>query len=314
MQAAQISEYGDPSVIQIVEIDKPDPLEDQVLVEVHTASLNPFDSAVRAGYLQQSIPLHLPFTLGGDIAGTVIEVGAGVEGFVPGDKVFGQAAVVAGNSGAFAEYTATAAKQVGKAPANLSSPEAASLPLVGVSALQALTDHINLQPGQKIFITGGSGGIGRVAVQLAKHIGAYVAASASGEGIATAKKLGADEVIDYQSKDYTNQLGKFQDFDAVFDTVGKKFTQSFSILKPGGVAVTMVTQPNPDTKINKGITIIQQRTHVTTAALGHLRELIESRAIKPSIGRTFPLSQTADAFIALESGAMSGKIVLAIKK
>jgi NADPH:quinone reductase-like Zn-dependent oxidoreductase len=311
MKAAQISEYGDPSVVKVVEIDRPVVKDGQVLLEVHAASLNPFDSAVRSGKHRQSIPLELPVTLGGDVAGEIVEVGNGVEGFSVGDKVFGQAAVVAGNSGAFAQYAATKAVQIAQAPANLNFNEAASLSLVGVSALQALMKHINLQPGQKIFITGGAGGIGRTAIQLAKHLGAYVAATASGEGMAAAKALGADEVIDYKTQDFTEMLSGY---DAAFDTVGgEESAKALDIVKRGGIVVSMVGQPDETKAAELDVTAIGQQTRVNTEILNQLRELIEAGAIKPQIGKVFSLNEAQDAFVARDTGSVDGKVVLEIK-
>lgn len=311
MKAAQISEYGDVSVVNVVDIEKPVAGEGRVLVEVHASSLNPFDTTVRSGNAQSWAPLQLPATLGGDIAGEVVEVGVGVEGVKPGDKVYGQANAVAGNSGAFAGYAATKSEQVALAPSNLSLVEAASLPLVGVSALQALTEHINLQSGQKLFINGGAGGIGEVAIQLAKSIGAYVATTATGEGIEAVKALGADEVIDYKSQDFTEILSSF---DAVFDTVGGDlFTKSLAILKSGGVAVSMIAQADEAVVGELGVTAISQFTQVTTAKLDQLRELVESGVVKPHVGRVYSLDEIQDAFTARETYAVSGKIVLQIK-
>jgi len=312
MKAAQIKEYGDASAVNVVEVDNPTVGEGQVLVKVQSSSLNPFDSAIRAGYMQQMIPLQLPVTLGGDIAGEVVEVSPDVDGISVGDRVFGQANVVAGNSGAFAEYTATAAGQVAKIPANLTMNEAASLPLVGISALQALTQHIDLRPGQKILITGGAGGIGRVAIQLAKHLGAYVTTTAAGEGISVARSLGADEVIDYKSQDFADLLS---DYDAVFDTVGGEgFAKTLTVLKKGGVAVTMAAQPDQSQAEELGITAIQQMTQVTTETLNQLRELVESTVIKPHVGMVFTLDEIQKAFTARETGTVSGKVVLEIAK
>ena len=217
MKSAQISEYGDSSIIKINEVEKPSAGESQVLVEVHSASLNPFDSAVRAGYMKEMLPLQFPATLGGDIAGVVVELGDGVDSLALDDKVYGQASVVAGNSGAFAEYAVTKVGQIAKAPDGLDFTTLASLPLVGVSALQALGQHINIRSDQKLFIHGGAGAIGSIALQIAKNIGAYVATTATGDGIEYVKKLGADEVIDYKTQDFSEIL---KDYDAVFDTVG----------------------------------------------------------------------------------------------
>jgi len=306
MKAAQISEYGDPSVVKIVEVKKPEVKPGYVLVKVQAAGLNPYDTTVRSGSVKDAIPQELPITLGGDIAGIVAEVGPGVTGFNVGDIVYGQANVVAGNSGAFAEYAVTKAEQIGKAPSNLSIQEAASISLIGVSALQALTQHIDLKSGQKIFITGGAGGIGSIAIQLSKHLGAYVATSASGGGIEIARSLGADEVFDYKTQDYTQSLSGY---DAAYDTVGgDELERIVSILKDGGIAVSMAGQPEE----KQGIISISQGTVVNTSKLNNLKELIEKGVIKPKIGKMFPLDEVQDAFRARESGAISGKIVLDI--
>ena len=310
MKAAQINEYGDASVIQINDIAMPSVAEGQVLVKVSAVSLNPFDSAVRSGYLQEMIPLQLPVTLGGDIAGTITAVGDGVTHLSVGDKVYGQANVVAGNSGAFAEFAATTGSSIAKIPTSLDLIQAASLPLVGVSALQALTQHINLKPGQKIFIHGGGGSIGMVAIQIAKHLGAYVATTATGDAIKHVTSLGTDEVIDYKDRDFRTIL---KEYDAVFDTVGgEDFTKSLNILKPGSIAVSMAAQA--DATIAKGLDIqtISQATHVTTEMLDALSKLIEAKIVTPQIGKVFPFAQIKDAFEARESGSIQGKVVVEI--
>jgi NADPH:quinone reductase-like Zn-dependent oxidoreductase len=310
MKAAQISEYGDPSVVKVVDIPKPEAREGQVLVEVHASSLNPFDSSVRAGKVQQMVP-SLPVTLGGDIAGVIVELGKGVSGFSVGDKVYGQANAVAGNSGAFAEYAATKASQLAKAPSNLGMAETASMPLVGVSALQAVTKHIQLQPGQKILIHGGTGGIGSIAVQVAKHIGAYVATTVPGNAVGLAKELGADEVIDFQSQNFEEVVSGY---DAVFDTAGGEvFEKSLKVLKQGGIAVSMTAGVDDSVTNSLGVTAITQGTKVTTEALNELAKLIEDGVITPHIGKTFPLDEIQEAFKARESGSVIGKITLQVK-
>jgi alcohol dehydrogenase len=255
----------------------------------------------------------LPVTLGGDIAGVVREVGAGVTSAQAGDKVYGQAAVVAGNSGALAEFAATKASQVASIPANLDFTEAASLPLVGVSALQALTDHINLQVGQKLFIHGASGGIGSIAVQIAKSIGAYVAGSVRGsESIEFVKGLGVDEVIDTETQDFSELL---KDYDAVFEAAGgADFDKTLEVLKRGGVAVSMLATADEAKAQELGITAITQGTKVTTEKLQALAKLVEDGAVKPQVTKSFPLSQVQEAFEARESGKVPGKIVVIIKQ
>lgn len=310
MRAAQVSAYGDPSVVKVVDVDKPEVAEGQVLVKVHAASLNPFDTSVRAGYVAKALP-EPPFTLGGDIAGVVVEVGDGVSHVSIGDKIYGQAQVIAGNSGAFAEFAVTKASQVAKMPQNLDFQEAASLPLVGVSALQGIYEHINLQKDQKILIVGGSGGIGAVAVQVAKHVGAYVAATASGDGLALVEKLGADEVIDYKVEAFEDtQKG----YDAAFDTAGgENFDKTLRVLKQGGVTVSMIAPPNEALASELGVTAIQESTHVNTEVLDKLRELVEAKVVVPKVAQVFKLDEVVKAFEARENAHLNGKIVLAIQ-
>lgn len=307
MKAAQIKQYGSAANIEVVDIDRPTAGEGQIVVEVGAASLNSFDTIVREGYMQEMVPLELPVTLGGDIAGTVVEVGEGVSSVKSGDTVYGQANVVAGNSGAFAEYSATSANQIAPVPAGVSIQQAASLPLVGVSALQALTDVINLQADQKILITGGAGGIGRIAIQIAKHLGGYVAATASAEDLEALKSLGADEVFDYANDDYTTALS---DYDAAFDTAGgDELSKMVKVLKPDGIAVSMAGQPAED----RDVKAVYHMTQVTTDVLTQLSKLVESGIVTPLVGQVFTLDEAVAAFEARESGSVDGKVVLAIK-
>ena len=309
MKAAQIATYGDSSVIKVVDINRPAVSEGTVLVEVHASSLNPFDTVVREGHVKAMMP-PLPVTLGGDIAGIVLEVGAGVTTISPGDNVYGQAAAIAGNSGAFAEYAVTKASQIATMPTNLDFKAAASLPLVGVSAWQALNEHINLQPGQKIFIHGGAGGIGTVAIQIAKSIGAYVITTATGDGLQLVEQLGADELIDYKQQDFTDAL---HDLDAVFDTVGgDDFSKSLAVLRQGGIAVSMIAQPDTDTATELGVTALMQQTTVTTEKLAALRDLVEGGRVTPQIGRVFALDDIQAAFTSREAGSINGKVVIEI--
>lgn len=311
MKAAQINEYGGPEVIEIKEVTKPSVTEGRVLIDVRAASLNPFDAKLRSGTMKDSLPLKFPATLGGDLAGVVVEVGEDVTDFAIGDKVFGQANVVGGNTGAFAEYASTKASVIARAPQNVDFLEAASLPLVGVSALQALNQHIQLEKGQRIFIHGGGGGIGTVAIQIAKHIGAYVATTATGEGLDKVKNLGADQIIDYKVQDFAHELA---DFDAVFDTVGgDDFSKSLGILKKGGTAVSMAGHVEAGVAEEIGVSAISQSTKVTNEILDKLRELVESGVVKPQVAKVFQLGQIQDAFRALETGTIAGKVVVKIK-
>ena len=306
MKAVQFNEYGDASVLRVADIEKPSASAGQVLVDVAAVSLNPFDSKLRDGVMKEMIPLNLPITIGGDIAGVIAD--ASDSSYAVGDKVYGQANAVAGNSGAFAEFAATKANQIAKAPSNLSLEEAASLPLIGVSALQAVHDHLKVQSGQKLFIHGGGGGIGGVAIQIAKSVGAYVATTATGSDIDYVRSLGADEVIDYVSEDYAETLSSY---DAAFDTVGDDFDKMLGILTNGGKAVSMIASADEGRVSELGVTAHTQGTQVTTEKLDALRELVESGVVTVRIGKTFPLEQVVEAFQTREAGE-KGKVVVTL--
>lgn len=311
MKAARYNSYGGPEVI-VVSPDIPKPLaqKGQVLVQVRAASLNPFDYKIRRGYMKDMIPLSLPVTPGGDLAGVVVEVGEEVSGVALGDEVFGQATVVGGGSGSLAEFAVAKAGSISKKPHTVDFQGAAALPLVGVSVIQALVDHARLSKGQKILIHGGSGGIGSVAIQLAKHLGAYVITTASSSHMDFVKNLGADEVIDYTSQDFSTML---KDIDVVYDTVGSEtYTKSFAVLKKGGIIVTMVAKTDPELDKQHEVTTISQQTHVTTEKLSMLAELVDSGVIKVQIEKVFPLDQAKEAYEYLETKHPKGKIVIAI--
>lgn len=311
MRAAQINEYGDASVVHVNEIDVPSISDGKVLVKVHAASLNPFDTKIREGYMKEMIPLQFPTTLGGDIAGIVTEISEGVTNVAVGDKVYGQANAVAGNSGAIAEYAATSAGEVAKIPEGTDFNEAASLALAGVSAVQAINHHTKLQPGQKLFINGGAGAIGANAIQIAKGLGAYVAVTATGESVEFVKQLGADEVVDYKTTDFTEVLSNY---DAVFDTVGgEDFTKSLAILKQGGIAISMAAQADEARVKELSVTAISQQTRVTTELLDELSQLIEAGTVRALVDKVFPLDQIKEAFEAREAGDVRTKIVIEIK-
>ncbi|MFA5172772.1 MAG: NADP-dependent oxidoreductase [Sulfuriferula sp.] len=310
MKAAQIDNYGDVSVIEVRDVEKPTINDDQILVEVAAAGLNPFDTAVRSGSAQAMAPLSFPATLGLDFAGTVVEVGSNVTGFGIGEKVYGTANAMFGASGAFAEYTAANATSVAHAPQNMSDVEAASLPTAGISALQAVINAIKLQSGQKLFINGGSGGIGTTAIQIAKHLGAYVAVSASADSRDYVLSLGADEFVDYKTQNYKDVIS---DFDAVLNNVySDKTIELLDVLKKGGVAVSLTGGFDDKTAADLGVTAINQGTNVSTASLDALRSLVESGAVTAVIDQTFTLDQIKDAYTARETQSVKGKIVITI--
>ncbi len=311
MKAAQIKEYGGKDAVQVTtDVGKPQAAKGQLLVQVHAAAVNPFDITVREGHARQIAELDFPATLGGDFAGVVVEIGDGVDGFKKGEAVYGQASPLSGH-GSFAEYTPVKASQLAAKPENLDFIEAAALPLAGVSAYQALVDHVNLKTGQKILIHGGAGGIGSLAVQIAKHLGAYVATTVSTDDINFVKKLGVDEVIDYKKQDFASII---KDYDAVFDTVGGETnTKSYSVLKPGGKLVSMKGKADDDLAAKYHVEYTAQFTRVTTERLNALAKLVDSGAVTPVIDKIFPLDYAAEALEYLKTGKHEGKVVIQIK-
>jgi len=312
MKAAQINTYGSYDAVEINHnTERTSVKDEQILVEVHAASINPFDGKIRKGYLKENIPLQFPVTLGGDYSGIVIEVGKEVLDFKKGDEVYGTALIVSGGSGAFAEYAAADSSHSALKPISTNFEVAAALPLVGSSAVQALEDHIDIQSGQKILIHGGAGGIGHIAIQVAKARGAYVATTIGTDDIEYAKQLGADIAIDYKNEKFEEKL---KEFDAVFDTVGgETLNKSFEVLKKGGILVSMLGQPDPKRAEEFGITAIGQGTHTNTKHLTRVKELIDERKIKTHIDKVFPLDKIKEAFKYQEEGHPRGKVVIAVK-
>lgn len=312
MKAAQINEYGSKDAVKVTDSAvRPKASKGQVLVEVHAAGVNPFDITVREGRARQMAEPELPATLGGDLAGIVAEVGEGVEGWSAGQAVYGQAGALSGQ-GSFAEYAPVQAAQLSAKPESLDFVQSAALPLAGVSAYQALVDHIGLQTGQKILIHGGAGGIGSLAVQIAKHIGAHVAVTAGADDIDFVKGLGADEVIDYKKQDFTKII---KDYDAVFDTVGGDIgKESYPVLRPGGKLVSMLGSTDEDLATKYQVEDTAQFTRVTTTRLEALAKLVDSGAIRPVLDKTFPLDQAASALDYLQNGHAKGKVVIQVKE
>lgn len=310
MKAAQINDYGGKDVLQLTEsAEQPKAGAGQVLVAVRAAGVNPFDYKVREGLARQMGELHFPATLGGDVAGTVAEIGEGVTGFEIGEAVYGQAGALSGQ-GSFAEFVPVKAGQLAPTPHATDFVTAAALPLVASSAYQALVDHLDLQSGQKILIHGGAGGIGSIAVQLAKHLGAYVAATVSATDLDFVKSLGADEAIDYQAQDFTALL---HDYDAVFDTVGGETnTKSYAVLKSGGAFVSMVAQEDETLSSPRNVRYTHQFTQVTTEHLARIAGLVDSGSLRVTIDKTFPLAQAAEALEYLKTGHPRGKVVIKV--
>lgn len=305
--------YGSSSeVIEINENAPPpnDPSAGKVLVNVKAAGINPVDWKIREGYMQQMIPLKFPSPLGMDFSGVVEKVGQGISDFRQVDEVYGQASILSGGSGAFAEMALANADTIAHKPKSLTHQQAAGLPLVGVSAWQALVEHFGLQGGQKIMIHGGAGGIGSIAIQLAKHLGAYVTTTVSTNDIQFAKELGADEVIDYKTETFEDLT---REYDAVFDTVGgETYKRSFKVLKRGGIIVSMLEQPNQVLMEQFGINAIFQFTQVNRERLTKLARWVDQNNTRINVDKTFPLEEAGKALDYQREVHPRGKVILAI--
>ena len=310
MKAVKVHEFGGPEVLQYEETEKPTPQSGEVLIEVHGSSINPVDAkSIRpdSGYKDY---LKLPVTPGTDVAGVVVRVGEDVISVEPGDKVYGQAGALQNGTGAFAEFAVASENTIAKMPENLSFIEAATIPLAAASAYYALTEHIKLQEGQKILIHGGSGGIGSFAIQLAKHLGAYVATTTSVSGVNFSKHQGADEVIDYELQSFEKTL---KDYDAVLDTVGGEvYKKSFEVLKKGGVIVSMLCEPDEDLMKKYDVRAVLEITKVDQGLLNRISQLIEQGFLKVNISKTYSLKNTKDAYNAKETEHILGKIAIEV--
>ena len=316
MKSAQIKSFGGSEVVEINQGTPAlnDPSAGKVLVDVKAAGVNPADWKIREGYFQQMMPLQFPSTLGMDFSGVIEKVGEGVPDFKQNDEVYGQAAVIRGGSGAFAEIALANADTIAHKPKILSHEKAAGLPLVGVSAWQALVETIGLSKGQKILIHGGAGGIGSIAIQLAKHLGTYVATTVSTNDKQFVKEeLGADEVIDYKTQTFEDVLS--HEYDVVFDTVGDEtYTRSFKILKRGGIIVSMLEQPNQELMDRLGVKAISQFTQVNRERLTKLAQWVDQNNIRVNIDRTFPLDEAGKALDYQRDVHPRGKVVLQVSK
>jgi alcohol dehydrogenase len=314
MKSAQINKYGSSEVIEINQ-NTPEPSlsSGKVLVSVKAASVNPADWKIREGGLQQMIQLQFPSTMGMDFSGVIKQVGEGESNseFNQGDEVYGQAGVVNGGSGAFAEMALAKTEGIANKPKRLSHAEAAALPLVGVSAWRALMENIGLSNGQRILIHGGAGGIGSIAIQLAKHLGAYVATTVSTDDKQFVQELGADQVIDYKTQNFEDML---HDYNSVFDTVGgETYKRSFKVLKKGGIIVSMLEQPNPQLMDQHGVKAIFQFTQADRERLTKVAKWVDqNNDIRVNIDKTFSLDEAADALDYQKDVHPRGKLVLTL--
>src|ERR687897_2621159 len=274
MKSIQIKKYGGNEVVEVnKKASVPSISSGKVLVNVKASGVNPVDWKIREGYMQQIIQLQFPSILGMDFSGVVEQIGEvnsdASADFEQGDEVYGQASISSGGSGAYAELALANKDSIAHKPKTLNHIEAAGLPLVGVSAWQGIVENIGLSKDQKILIHGGAGGIGSISIQLAKHLGAYVATTVSTDDKQFAKELGADEIIDYKTQTFEELI---RDYDAVFDTVGgETYSRSFKVLKRGGgIIVSMLEQPVQELMDQFDVKAVYQFTQVNRERLTKL--------------------------------------------
>lgn len=334
MKAFIVKKYGKKETLHLTDVSEPTIKENEVLVQIHSAGVNLLDSLVRNGEFKIFLPYKTPFINGHDMAGVVTKVGAKVSKFKVGDEVYSR--VGDHRIGTFAEQIAVQENDLALKPTNLSMEEAASIPLVGLTVWQALVEIANLKKGQKVFIQAGSGGVGTFAIQLAKHLGAYVATTTSSANTALVKELGADLVIDYKTQDFATIL---KDYDVVLHSnrEAKVLEDSLKILKPGGTLITLTGPPTAELAKEIGLAWpfqvimnllsfsarrIAKKQNVNFKflfmradgkALGEITKLIEAGIIKPIVDKVFSFEQTNEALTYVETGRAKGKVVIKVK-
>lgn len=308
MKAVRIHEYGGPEVLSIDEIPIPQPAPDEVLIKVHSTSVNPVDWKIREGHHKDKFPAKLPLTLGWDVSGTVEEVGEKVSAFKKGDEVYGRPDPT--KNGAYAEYIVVKANIISVKPTSIGHAEAAAVPLAGLTAWQGLFDHGLLKAGQKVLIHAAAGGVGTYAVQFAKWKGAYVIGTASDTNTDFLKRLGVDEVIDYKMEDFESVV---KDVDLVLDTVGKETQfKSLNILKEGGRVITTLMPEFVAEAKDKKVHLIGFMAQSIPAQLTEIAGLIDSGKVKPIIDKVLPFTSAKQAQMESEQGHTRGKIVLQV--
>ncbi|MCC6804764.1 MAG: NADP-dependent oxidoreductase [Anaerolineae bacterium] len=305
MIAARVHQFGEFDVIRIEDAPVPEPKPDQVLIRMRAASVNPIDWK----YVVGRLPTYgsLPFTLGWDGAGDVVAVGADVTDLNVGDAVY---AVVMG--GSYAQYAAVSGAQTARKPASLDYVQAAAMPVVAQSAWQALFRYGKLTSGQRVLIHAASGGVGHLAVQIAKWAGAYVIGSASGRNEAFVRSLGADEFINYETTRFEDVVS---DLDLVLDGVGgENLRRSYTVLRPGGIAVAVTTagEINDDEAKAHGVEVARLRRSANRAELDELARLVDAGFVKPTVSAVYPLADISLAFESVRTGHTRGKVVLTI--
>ncbi|HJD80185.1 NADP-dependent oxidoreductase [Kitasatospora aureofaciens] len=305
MRAIVQQEFGGPEVMKVAEVERPKPLSGEVLVRVKAAGVNPVDVAVRAG----AFPLlgEPPFTVGWDVSGVVEEAGPGAR-YRVGEEVYGMPFFPRA-AGAYAEYVAAPSRQLARKPASLDHTEAAALPLAALTAWQGLVDLAKVGEGDRVLVHRAAGGVGHLAVQIAKARGAYVIALASEPKHAFLKEIGADEVIDYRTTDYTAAV---QDVDIVFDS-SSEGTRALEVLKPGGTLVSIMEHWNQELAAEieaAGRRFAGVSVEPDYAGLEAIAALVDEGRIRPHVAEVFPLAEAGRAHELVASGTVQGKVVL----
>jgi NADPH:quinone reductase-like Zn-dependent oxidoreductase len=333
MKAFILDRYGSADRVRAGDVPDPELREDEVLVQIHAAGVNLLDSKLRNGEFKLILRYRLPLILGHDVAGVVIRVGSRVRRFKPGDEVYARPAD--GRIGAFAEFIAIKEEDVALKPRALTMEEAASIPLVGLTAWQALIERANLKEGQKVLIHAGSGGVGTFAIQLAKHVGATVATTTSTANVDLVRNLGADVVIDYKKDDFADVL---RDYDVVVNSLDKvTLEKSLRVLKPGGRLISISGPPDAAFARSIGASLVL-RTIMGVLSCGirakakrhraqysflfmrangdqltKITSLIDGGTIRPVVDRVFPFASTKEAMAYVETGRAKGKVVVSLK-
>src|SRR6266567_3061769 len=308
MKAVVIHEYGGPEVLKYEDVPQPEPKQDQLRIHVIAAGVNPVDGMIRSGMFDKEGRRAFPVILGGDISGVVEKVGSNITKFKSGDPVF--AYVSLDNSGGYAQYAVVTEREAAPKPKSLTYVEAAAVPIVALTAWQALIDTAKLKAGETVLIHGGSGGVGSFAIQIAKAHGAKVIATASTANQELLKQLGADVAIDYTKQNFENVA---KDVDVVLDSIGKDtLARSYGVMKKGGIIVSLVARPDPAELEKHGIRGEALSVDPNSDELSEIGKLIDEKKINVIVSQTFPLSEARKAQEQVATGHTRGKIVLKV--
>jgi NADPH:quinone reductase-like Zn-dependent oxidoreductase len=307
MMAWRVHEFGPPKVMKFERVPRPEPGLSEVLVKVEAAGVGPWDGWIRAG--KSALPQPLPLTPGSDLSGEIVVVGPGVSKLRVGDQVYGVT-----NSqfvGAYAQYASASAEMVSNKPGSLTYVEAASVPVVAVTAWQALFDHAQLRAGQTVVIHGAAGNVGSYAVQLARHAGVQTIATVATDDVSVVRNLGANTVIDYRTQRFEEEI---RDADAVIDLVGGETQdRSFQVLRRGGKLISAVSRPDPRLAERHGVEAAFFLVNVTSQCLMEITRLLDGGELRTNVGAVLPLADACEAHFMLERvrPQPKGKIVLA---